>query len=71
VKNENFSDFSPVKKQSPKLEFAIQWLKDNPDDSYKSGRELEKSVLWQGSTISFATWNDAKRQIVKIISDQS
>lgn len=47
---------------SPKLDFAIEWLKRNPQDKAKSGRELEVSVSMNGESISYKWWNKAKNK---------
>ena len=46
--------------QSPKLDFAIEYLNKNPHERLKSGRELESSVFMNGETISYKWWNKAK-----------
>jgi len=48
---------------TPKLDFAIEWLKSNPDDITKSGRALENEVLMEGETISYKWWNRAKKEL--------
>ena len=48
---------------SPKLDFAKQWLQSNPQDATKSGRDLEKSALMDGKTISYKWWNKAKKMV--------
>lgn len=55
------SHTSPARKPSPKLEFAIQWLKQNPADMLKPGRELEAQVTMNGEPISYKWWNEAKK----------
>ena len=48
---------------SPKLDFAMRWLQANPQDAKRSGRDLEKSILTDGKTISYKWWNKAKKMV--------
>jgi hypothetical protein len=46
-----------------KMELAVQWLKEQPDDMTLTGRDLEIARLPMGVKISYRTWNDAKKQL--------
>ena len=46
-----------------KGELARQWLTEHPQDLTRPGRDLEANVKPQGVTISYRTWNDAKKAV--------
>jgi len=53
-----------AKKGSPKLDFAIQYLKDNPDFIDRSGPWLADNVAMPGgATMDRKTWSTAKKAI--------
>lgn len=63
--NSGNSQNSQGKKASPKLEYAVQWLLQYPEDVLVSGRELEQRVTMNGETISYKWWNEAKKMAAK------
>lgn len=56
-----------MKKQSPKLNFAIQWLNDHPTLQHMTGRTLERIVKSPQGAITYRTWNEAKRLAKKSV----
>jgi hypothetical protein len=50
-----------MKKTSNKLQFAIHWLTDHPADLFVTGRVLERRIQMGMQTVSYKTWNEAKR----------
>ncbi len=51
-------------KGSPKLEFAIQYLKDNPDFAKHPGAWLASNVTMPGDiSMTRRTWNRAKQTV--------
>ena len=48
---------------TPKLDFAVKWLQMHPEDVARSGRDLETNVLMDGDTVSYKTWNKAKKEL--------
>lgn len=59
------SQTSQAKKASPKLEFAIQWLRQHPEHMLIPGRDLEAKVTMNGEPISYKWWNEAKKEVAK------
>lgn len=55
------SQSSQEGKPSPKLEFAMQWLRQHPEDMLVPGRELEARIMMDGKPISYKWWNQAKK----------
>lgn len=44
-----------------KLDYALNWLAEHPDQFYTSGRTLETTVKYgSNENISYRTWNEAK-----------
>jgi hypothetical protein len=60
--NSQSSQPQETQKPSPKLEYAIQWLKAHPEDMLVPGRELEARVTMNGEKISYKWWNEAKKK---------
>lgn len=46
-----------------KMELAIAYLRDHPEDAKLPGRDLEKKALPMGVKISYRYWNDAKARV--------
>lgn len=46
-----------------KMQLALEWLHDHPEDRQLAGRDLERLREPMGIKISYRTWNDAKKQI--------
>jgi len=48
----------PSKKQQ-----AIEWLQANPGNASRTGQDLETNVKPMDETISYRTWNRAKKEL--------
>lgn len=54
---------APVQRESRIMVAAVAHLKANPVDAALSGRDLEKAVTIEGRTVSYKTWNEAKKKL--------
>ena len=60
----NFPVSTPPKR-SPKLDMALEWLRQHKADAKLSGYKLSDTVKPNGITISHVWWNKAKRLLAE------
>lgn len=53
----------PVQRESKLMTAAIAYLQAHPDAVTLAGRDLEATISIDGRTISYKTWNEAKKKL--------
>jgi len=52
-----------LERESRWMDTCIKYLKDNPNALALTGRVLADTVMFNGRSVSYKTWNEAKKKL--------